>query len=94
VVRFVRDPDCAWAGRRGGRSYLLAPRVPAGSPRPSTLRTLEDRVCYDVNGSDSLVFNSRGLLAPFNNRTIWTAADDVRDSVTVSVAGRIRHRVP
>ena len=92
VVRFLRDPDCAWAGTRGGRSYTVAARVPAGAPRPSTLHTLGDGVCYDVNNSDSLVFNSRGLLAPFNNRTIRTLADGARDSITVSVAGRVRHR--
>ncbi|HEV7586899.1 MAG TPA: hypothetical protein VGO40_02120 [Longimicrobium sp.] len=94
VVRFVRDPGCAWAGSRGGRAYEVAPRAAAGAPRPSTLRTLEAGVCYDVNNADSLVFNSRGLLAPFNNRTIWTLAGGARDSVTVSVAGRIRHRAP
>jgi Tfp pilus assembly protein FimT len=92
VVRFLRDPACAWAGKRGGRAYLIAARAAPGAPRPSTLRTLEEGVCYDVNNSDSLVFNSRGLLAPFNNRTIWTLADGIRDSVTVSVAGRVRHR--
>jgi hypothetical protein len=46
-------------------------------------------VCFDLNNSDSVVYNSRGLLAPFNNRTIWLADDDVRDSLTLSVTGRI-----
>lgn len=92
VVHFLRDPDCAWAGARGGRSYTVAARVAEGSPRPFTLHTLGEGVCYDVSNSDSLVFNSRGLLAPFNNRTIRTLADGARDSITVSVAGRVRHR--
>jgi prepilin-type N-terminal cleavage/methylation domain-containing protein len=92
VVTFLRDPGCAWAGARGGRAYRIAPRVAPGAPRPETLRTLDDGVCYDVNNSDSLVFDSHGLLAPFSNRTIWTAADDVRAAVTVSVAGRVRIR--
>jgi Tfp pilus assembly protein FimT len=92
VVRFLRDPDCAWAGTRGGRSYAVAARVADGSPRPSTLHTLGEGVCFDVTNSDSLVFNSRGLLAPFNNRTIRTLADGARDSIVVSVAGRVRHR--
>jgi hypothetical protein len=38
------------------------------------------------------VFNSRGLLAPFNNRTIRVMEGSALDSLTVSVAGRILHR--
>lgn len=94
VVRFVRDPGCAWAGARGGRAYTVESRGPSLPGRGTTLRMLEGRVCYAVNNGDSLVFTSRGLLAPFQNRTVWTAEDDVRDSVTISVAGRVFHREP
>jgi type II secretory pathway pseudopilin PulG len=92
VVRFFRSTDCAWAGRQGGRSYRITPRGPSFQVNPSPLRLLGERVCYDLNGSDSLVYNSRGLLAPFNNRTIWLADGELRDSLTVSVMGRIYYR--
>jgi prepilin-type N-terminal cleavage/methylation domain-containing protein len=89
VVRFYPSPDCAWAGKRGGRAYRVVPRGPALPAPDASLRLLGPRVCFDLNNSDSLVYNSRGLLAPFNNRTIWVADDDVRDSLTLSVTGRI-----
>ncbi|HEX8241938.1 MAG TPA: GspH/FimT family pseudopilin, partial [Longimicrobium sp.] len=89
VVRFYRSPDCAWAGKRGGRAYQVVPRGPALAAPGASLRLLGQRVCFDLNNSDSVVYNSRGLLAPFNNRTIWLADDDVRDSLTLSVTGRI-----
>lgn len=92
VVRFLRAPECAWAGKKGGRAYQLAARGPAALPDAVSLRLLGERVCFDLNGSDSVVYNSRGLLAPFNNRTIWVADGDVRDSLTLSVTGRIFYR--
>jgi hypothetical protein len=48
-------------------------------------------VCYEVN-ADSIAFDSRGLLAPFNNRTVRAVQGDARDSLTVSVVGRIYRR--
>jgi Tfp pilus assembly protein FimT len=89
VVRFFQAPECAWAGRQGGNRYLVAPRAPDTAAARMSLRMLGERLCLNLNGSDSLVYNSRGLLAPFNNRTIWVAEADVRDSITVSVAGRV-----
>jgi Tfp pilus assembly protein FimT len=89
MLRFIADPGCAWAGRHGGHSYRIITGGPAGSSQTSTLRTLDGRVCYALNGSDSLAFNSRGLLAPYNNRTIWAMQGAARESLTVSVAGRI-----
>jgi|SRR5215218_7245083 len=84
VLRFLPDPRCP----RGGSGYRIALRHGQGD-----LRTLSAGpgvlVCYRSNNSDSVIFTSRGLLAPFNNRTIWVAEGDIRDSLTLSVAGRI-----
>jgi Tfp pilus assembly protein FimT len=94
VVRFFTDPACAEVGPRSGRGYRIAARGVGAPARLATLRMLEGGACFAVGGGDSLVFNSRGLLAPFNNRTIWAVEDGVRDSLTISVAGRVLHREP
>lgn len=87
VLRFVRDPRCP---ARGGAGYRVAWRGTAAvlrrSPRAEGLP-----VCYEVN-ADSIAYNSRGLLAPFNNRTIHAVQGTARDSLTVSVVGRIYRR--
>ncbi|MFL5539424.1 MAG: Tfp pilus assembly protein FimT/FimU [Longimicrobiaceae bacterium] len=87
VLRFVRDPRCP---ARGGAGYCVALRgtraVLRCSPRPQGLPA-----CYEVN-ADSIAYNSRGLLAPFNNRTVRVVQGSARDSLTVSVIGRIYRR--
>jgi prepilin-type N-terminal cleavage/methylation domain-containing protein len=87
VLRLVRDPRCP---ARGGAGYRVALRggtdVLRRSPRIEGVP-----VCYEVN-ADSISFNSRGLLAPFNNRTVRAVRGDARDSLTVSVVGRIYRR--
>jgi hypothetical protein len=45
-----------------------------------------------MNSSDTVAFNSRGLLSPFANRTLHAVQGEVRDSLTVSVVGRIYRR--
>lgn len=92
VVTFLRDPDCNDGDPRAGRAWRVAARGPARAAATASLGSLGGRVCYAWNGSDSMVFNSRGLLAPFNNRTLRLREGDVRDSVTVAVTGRILHR--
>lgn len=92
VVRFLRDPACVEGDPRAGRAWRVSARGPAAYA--AAPQTLAGPVCYAWNGSDSLVFTSRGLLAPFNNRTIHVREAGVRDSLTVSVAGRVLYRGP
>jgi hypothetical protein len=92
VVSFLRDAACPDGAPRAGRAYRVAPRGAAGAPAQASLRALGGRVCYSWNGSDSMVFTSRGLLAPFNNRTLRVHEGAVVDSLTVSVVGRVLHR--
>lgn len=92
VVTFLREPECADDDPRAGRAWRVAARGPSRAEIPASLRALAGRVCYAWNGSDSMIFNSRGVLAPFNNRTLRVREGAVVESVTVSVAGRILHR--
>jgi prepilin-type N-terminal cleavage/methylation domain-containing protein len=92
VVTFLREPDCADGDPRAGRAWRIDARGPSRAEIPASLRSLGGRVCYAWNGSDSMVFNSRGLLAPFNNRTLRVREGAVAESVSVSVAGRVLQR--
>jgi prepilin-type N-terminal cleavage/methylation domain-containing protein len=87
VLRMVPDPRCP---RRGGAGYVVAVRGSAAALRASPAQEGAP-VCYEVN-ADSIAFDSRGLLAPFNNRTVRAVQGDARDSLTVSVVGRIYRR--
>jgi Tfp pilus assembly protein FimT len=87
VLRLVRDPRCPV---RGGAGYHVAYRGTATVLRRSP-RVEGVPVCYEVN-ADSISYNSRGLLAPFNNRTVRAVRGDARDSLTVSAIGRIYRR--
>ena len=87
VLRFVRDPRCPARGGAGYRvSYRGTATILRASPSPTGAP-----VCYEVN-ADSIAYNSRGLLAPFNNRTVRGVQGTARDSLTVSVIGRIYRR--
>jgi prepilin-type N-terminal cleavage/methylation domain-containing protein len=87
VLRLLDDERCV---RRGGSGYLVAYRGSAEALRAYPTPTGK-AVCYEVN-ADSIAFDSRGLLAPFNNRTVRAVDGDARDSLTVSVVGRIYRR--
>jgi Tfp pilus assembly protein FimT len=87
ALRFVRDRRCT---ARGGADYVVRVR---GEPNVLRRSTAPDElpVCFAVN-ADSIAFDSRGLLAPFNNRTVRVILDGRRDSLTVSVMGRVYRR--
>ena len=91
VVRFVASGDCG--GGRAGHRYVIVAR-PARLVRAVSVRMDGARVCLEINNSDTVAFNSRGLLVPYANRTIRATAvrGAVRDSLTLSVAGRILRR--
>jgi len=80
VLRFVRHPLCPG---KGGREWIVARR--GGMPD-------EYPACYSGTNSDSVTYGSRGLLAPYNNRTIRAVDGTVRDSLTISAVGRIYRR--
>ena len=88
VMRFTPGPGCP---RPGGTGYRIGLKGTA-----TVLREWHAvdgvAVCFVTNNADSLVYNSRGLLAPFNNRTIRGVLGTARDSLTISVAGRIYRR--
>jgi hypothetical protein len=44
----------------------------------------------EINGSDTLAVNSRGLPRGFNNRTVWVHERGFSDSLFLSVVGRVR----
>ena len=88
ALRFTPDARCP---KRGGAGYCVGVRFTPGCVRASPPARDELPVCYEVN-ADSIAFDSRGLLAPFNNRTVRAVLGDARDSLTVSVVGRIYRR--
>lgn len=93
----LRAEPSAWCGGGGGRTSVgaysvvvrgdadhVAKRVVVGGGVPG--------LCVELNGSGNLAFNSRGLLHGFNNRTVWARHGPARDSLTISVVGRILRR--
>ena len=90
VLRFLPSADCP-AG--AGHAYTVALRG-AGSRvvRRRSARVDGRKLCLQSNASDSIAFNSRGLPVPFANRTVRAFRGTVRDSLTVSVVGRVYRR--
>lgn len=90
VLRFEEDPSCPHGGSgTGTRSYRMFVR--GSRPREVKavdLRTEAAGVCVSTNQSDSVSFNSRGLLTGFNNRKIRASRGRAADSMAVSVVGR------
>lgn len=66
-----------------GAKPSVVKQVVLGGGRPG--------LCVEMNGQ-SVAFNSRGLVRGFNNRTVWARHGRARDSLTVSVVGRIYRR--
>ena len=68
----------------------------AGSDSVATrvdLRLDAGRVCLTSNQSARVAFNSRGLLAPFNNRTLTVRHGTYpADTLRISVVGRVLRR--
>jgi prepilin-type N-terminal cleavage/methylation domain-containing protein len=94
VLRFHPDPSCAAVGRTAGHAYTVAERGAGNvrARRSSARAPGGGPVCLRTNGADSLVFNSRGLVVPFANRTVWSVQGTTRDSLTVSAVGRVYRR--
>ena len=92
VLRFTPDPRCA--ARFSGHGWTVAVHGPAGGVVKTVRADAADAhpLCLEMNSSDTVAFNSRGLLSPFANRTLHAVQGEVRDSLTVSVVGRIYRR--
>ena len=93
VLRFQRDPACDVQGSRGVRGWVVVQRGPVERVmRTSPARPEAYPHCVRSNGSDTVAFTSRGLLAPFGNRTVRAVDGQFRDSLVVSSLGRIMPR--
>ena len=97
VVRFAPAPECAGSGRTpiGSRRWTVEVRGPG--VRVARRASLDDAggrypFCLEMNGSDTVAFDSRGLLVPFGNRTMRVVDGEVRDSLSISALGRILPR--
>ena len=79
-------------GARAGYAYWIVPRATGDSIRMD-LRMGGGRVCVAMNGSDTIAFNSRGLLTAFQNRTVVVTHPRAHaDTLTISAVGRILRR--
>jgi prepilin-type N-terminal cleavage/methylation domain-containing protein len=95
VVRLVAAPGCAVepGAAAAGRSWQVTVR--SSPPRVVRLGSMGDdgtAACVQSNRSDSLVFDSRGLVNPPGNRTVWARSGNARDSLSISVVGRVLRR--
>jgi Tfp pilus assembly protein FimT len=95
TVRLVADPACAVeaGAAAAGRSWQVTVRSsPPRSVRLGSLGPDGAEACVQSNRSDSLVFDSRGLISPPGNRTVWARSGGARDSLSISVVGRVLRR--
>lgn len=94
-LRFFNEGSCG--APRSGRFSADGYRITVRDPRPrvvrvARLRSAASGVCLESNNDTNIVFGSRGLLLPFENRTVWSRRHGTVDSLTVSVLGRVRRR--
>lgn len=93
VLRFIPAPAECPGKRPGSRRYEIARRGDRQRVvRVWDLSTDGHPLCVRTSGADTVAFNSRGLPAPYANRTIHAEDGPVRDSLTLSVVGRIYRR--
>lgn len=94
VLRPEPSASCtAGSGRRTVGAYRIVVRT--ATPRIVKRTVLGDGVralCVEMNGGDSIAFNSRGLLHGFGNRTVWARHRTAHDSLTISAVGRFLRR--
>jgi type II secretion system protein H len=82
---------------RAGRVLADGYRMTVAESPPRLLRAVRLNgdaagVCLESNNDRDIVFNSRGLLVPFENRTVWARRSRTADSLTISVLGRVARR--
>lgn len=92
-LRLSNSGRCAVPPRgSAGDGWSIVP-LRGGEP----LRTVQPGdlgagVCLATNGDAALEITSRGLLAPFENRTVWVRHGSRADTLVVSVLGRVLRR--
>lgn len=91
-----RSPEClARRGQVAGHRYRIVVAAGGGDSVAYRvdLRLDGSKLCLVSNQSSAVVFNSRGLLAPFNNRTLTvTQGRAPPRTITLSAVGRILRR--
>ena len=95
VLQFIPSPECeaTHPRYRAGFAYRVVVRARRQVvAREVSLRERSPGICLEMNGSDTLAFNSRGLLVPLGNRRVRAVFRDARDSLTVSALGRVYRR--
>ena len=94
-LRLVRGPTCPAPrlGRIAADRYLVVARDPAPRVvRETRVRHAGRGACLESNGDPSIRFNPRGMLVPFENRTVAARSGDASAHLTMSVLGRILRR--
>ena len=88
------DPSLHCTGSNSGQRWRIVVLEP--TPRLVRVHSLKGDLggpCLGMNGSsDTLTFNSRGMLVPFGNRTVRARQGAVADSLSISVLGRAYRR--
>lgn len=90
-----RSPDCPEAAGASGHRYRVAVTVNGAEQVAARvdLRLGGGRICLFSNQSSEVVFNSRGLLVGFNNRTLTVReGSHPPRTITVSAVGRVLPR--
>jgi prepilin-type N-terminal cleavage/methylation domain-containing protein len=94
-LEFIESADCPSPRDRvrGSGGYrVIRLSTPPAVVRTVRLSDLAPGLCLESNNDGDMVFNSRGMPVPFENRTVWASSRHLRDSLTISVLGRIRRR--
>jgi prepilin-type N-terminal cleavage/methylation domain-containing protein len=94
-ARLLVEPaaDCSGAGGTAGHRYRLIVVAPESIAVTRDLRLDGARLCLWANGTGPVTFNSNGVLAGFNNRTLIVRQGTYPpDTLTLSAVGRIRRR--
>jgi len=95
-ARLAVEPsaDCAGGGKgTAGHRYRLLVAAPESIAITRDLRLDGAPLCLWANGTGPVTFNSSGVLAGFNNRTlVLRQAPYPADTLTLSAVGRIRRR--
>ena len=80
-------------GRIAADRYLVVVHDPAPRVVKETrVRNGGRGACLESNNDASIFFNPRGLLVPFENRTVAARSGDASAHLTMSVLGRVLRR--
>ena len=94
VVRFPPSPRCTGTPKHpyGTDRYAVVVKETPARVVKSVVLSETGGLCLEMNQSDSVRFDARGLLRGFGNRSVIARRNAVSDSFTVSRAGRVLRR--